>query len=344
VQRESTTPTVKDPDRLTSDAFSDSERCQTAYQNHPPLQEGERSDGVKRLQAALIRVHFGHLMPKTLRTGSPDGIYGAETHVAVKAFQQANGVRPVGGREAGHKTLLALDKALIGPAPQPTPPATDEAPATVVATEDPGSRTDNGNVVQKPVPQLVPTSTKAVKPDADEDDKLEGHVVVNVGGAGQWNTAGKAPEVDKPHNKDLDPLCEHGVMQLGSQINVPWQFNPGSRRLKLVSEFELDVDFAPTLCKNSPTISVQVAVLKTSFGQSLELALNASMGLQNPPLGWFGQGAVEFDIKPFRSGILKPLELDLQLNVGGLIVPQREPAHDFKTGTFGYQGVLKYTF
>jgi peptidoglycan hydrolase-like protein with peptidoglycan-binding domain len=259
-------------------------------------------------------------------TGSPDGIHGSETVAAVRAFQQANGVRSVGGWEAGHMTLLALDKALGRLDPTPPTPTTEEAPATVVSTESPGSKTDNGRVVQKPVPQLVPTSTTTVNPDAD-DDKLEGHVNINVGGASQWTTAkAEAPKVDRPHNKDLDPFCENGVMQLGSEIDVPWQFNRENRKFKLVSQFELDVDFAPTLCKKSPTLSVQVTVLKIDISRALELALNASMGLQNPPLGWFGQGAVELDIKPFRSAILKPLKLDIQLNGGGLIVPQESPS------------------
>jgi hypothetical protein len=66
------------------------------------------------------------------------------------------------------------------------------------------------------------------------------------------------PKVDRPHNKDLDPFCEDGVMQLGSEIDVPWQLNRENRKFKLVSQFELDVDFASTLCKKSPTLSVQI--------------------------------------------------------------------------------------
>jgi len=53
---------------------------------------------------------------------------------------------------------------------------------------------------------------------------------------------------------------------------------------------------------------------------------------------------VELDIHPFRSGILKPLEIDTQVNGGGLIIPQPAPDHDFRTGTFGFQTVLKYQF
>jgi len=65
---------------------------------------------------------------------------------------------------------------------------------------------------------------------------------------------------------------------------------------------------------------------------------------ENPPRGWFANGAVELDIHPFRSGILKPLEIDTQVNGGGLIIPQPAPDHDFRTGTFGFQTVLKYQF
>ena len=80
------------------------------------------------------------------------------------------------------------------------------------------------------------------------------------------------------------------------------------------------------------------------FNKTLELVLNATAGTQGPPRGWFGQGAVELDIHPFRAGFLKPLEIDAQVNGGGLLIPQSLPQHDFKTGTFGGQVVLKYTF
>jgi peptidoglycan hydrolase-like protein with peptidoglycan-binding domain len=332
-----------DPPALLSAQLADSERLQRAYHNSPPLRLNETSDGVARLQAALVEVGFGHLLRKTMKSGKPDGSYGQETVAAVRAFQQKNGVRPVGGPEAGHKTLLALDRAL-GAGPSPSAPAADQAtlPKTAQGVEEPGSKTDNGETVQAPKPKVNETSTTD-KPVQD-DDRLSGNVVVNLGGQVQWQTAKGTPPDGPKHNKDLDPLCENGVMQVGGKLNVPWFFNKGERKVRYVPEFELDVDFAPTICNRSPTLQLQVTAIKAQLNDTFELVFNASAGAQGPPAGWFAQGAGELDIHPFRKGILKPVEIDAQVNGGGLIIPSSQPGHDFKTGTFGLQAVLKYTF
>ena len=62
---------------------------------------------------------------------------------------------------------------------------------------------------------------------------------------------------------------------------------------------------------------------QAQLSETLELVFNATAGAQGPPRGWFAQGAVELDIHPFRSSILKPVEIDAQINGGGLIIPKR---------------------
>jgi peptidoglycan hydrolase-like protein with peptidoglycan-binding domain len=96
----------------------------TAVVNRPvasPRPETVR-DRVRRLQV-LLADRFGHrpVMPRTFATGAADGVWGGETTAAVRAFQQTHGVRPVGGWEAGHKTLLTMDRALSAPGPGPSP-------------------------------------------------------------------------------------------------------------------------------------------------------------------------------------------------------------------------------
>lgn len=103
---------------LTTPLLAGDPRLQQAVRNAPPLRRGETSEGVARLQHGLVAV--GYDMPRSARTaGETDGIYGAETYATVRRFQGHHGVRPVGGHEAGRKTLTALDAAIVGMGPVP---------------------------------------------------------------------------------------------------------------------------------------------------------------------------------------------------------------------------------
>jgi hypothetical protein len=92
---------------LTSEFFADSARVQAAADNNPPLYIPESSDGVRRLQDALLAL--GYLMPITTAKGGADGIFGNETAATVREFQTDNPPLDVDGR-AGHDTLYALDQ------------------------------------------------------------------------------------------------------------------------------------------------------------------------------------------------------------------------------------------
>jgi peptidoglycan hydrolase-like protein with peptidoglycan-binding domain len=113
-------------------------RLQAAVRNAPPLQQGERGEAVALLQEALVQQ--GQTMPgSTKPDGTMDGAWGEETTKAVRAFQTEAGVRPVGGWEAGRKTLGALDERLgNGPVPPPpVPPGPVEKPEGVYFEEIP---------------------------------------------------------------------------------------------------------------------------------------------------------------------------------------------------------------
>jgi peptidoglycan hydrolase-like protein with peptidoglycan-binding domain len=99
-------------------------RFQAAANNSPPIRPGDPQAVVAKLQQALFDADPARYpLSVTMRSGHPDGQWGQETTSAVQQFQRDNGVRPVGGFEAGRKTLSALDSALAGrrrPPPEPT--------------------------------------------------------------------------------------------------------------------------------------------------------------------------------------------------------------------------------
>ena len=111
-------------DRLESEELAGPE-FDAAYHDQPPLQVGDaRVRAVRQLQTLLadrfdLRAH----MPNTFKTGVADGAWGPETTRAVRDFQQRHDVLPVGGWEAGRKTLGAMDRALLRTRPIPRLPA-----------------------------------------------------------------------------------------------------------------------------------------------------------------------------------------------------------------------------
>ncbi|MEL6106119.1 MAG: peptidoglycan-binding protein [Planctomycetota bacterium] len=99
------------------------------------VKQGHRGSPVKTLQLAMIAL--GQQLPiSTARLGVPDGIFGSETHHAVRALQKQSG-KSVDGK-VGPNTLNALDRQLTrvtppisskviwGEAPPPVPGQPEE--------------------------------------------------------------------------------------------------------------------------------------------------------------------------------------------------------------------------
>ena len=91
------------------------------------LKQGDKNDAVRLMQQSLI--NLGYLR------GTADGVFGANTLLALKAFQTTNGLPSDG--VAGQKTLTALSSSTAKPAPtvpgstatpKPTAPPADAAP------------------------------------------------------------------------------------------------------------------------------------------------------------------------------------------------------------------------
>ena len=262
-------------------------------------------------------------------------------------FQKSTSdVRPVGGQQAGRKTLRALDRALGGggggTGPVPVPGAPVQLPKKVQGAEEPGSLEQDGKVVEKPKSKAAPTET--TPKDADDDNELSGKVTVSIGGQVGFNTAGDAPKGNGPDKPNL--ICDHGTIQLAGQLNVPWKMNQGNK-LKLLPEFDLTADFGGLACGQRPTFGVQVSAFKLQHGKFVELALNAAFQVQGPPTGWIFQAGPELDIHLGTTGFFKHLEIDIAANGGLLLIPRQESrgiGSNFLTGQGALQGVLKYTF
>jgi peptidoglycan hydrolase-like protein with peptidoglycan-binding domain len=137
---------------LTYPALANNERIRKAAQNAPALKAGEQGLAVAILQGALV--DLGYAMPRSMRSGKPDGVFGGETTDAVRAFQSDNGLGADGA--AGRQTLARLDQLLSAAHPVP-------------------------KSVPKPSPVSVPTSSRHRRGTGDPP-------VTRDVGAGPWRS------------------------------------------------------------------------------------------------------------------------------------------------------------
>jgi peptidoglycan hydrolase-like protein with peptidoglycan-binding domain len=95
---------------LSNPRFSSNAELAAAAENHPPLKRGASGEGVAILQQALLDLGFAMPVSTRARGGLPDGIYGAETEAAVRAFQRQKQLLADG--VAGRITLQQLEKSI----------------------------------------------------------------------------------------------------------------------------------------------------------------------------------------------------------------------------------------
>lgn len=73
------------------------------------LKNGSNGTGVAAIQVVLFLLKFK--MPKSIKKGIADGIFGSETESVVKLFQQKAGLKADG--IVGPRTLGALDDVVV---------------------------------------------------------------------------------------------------------------------------------------------------------------------------------------------------------------------------------------
>lgn len=123
VIRPTATARVGDGHDLKSPRFARDPVLEACFDNERLVQVGNRGPAVEKIQGALIAAGF------PLRAFGVDGVFGAETQAAVRAYQRAHGLVPDG--IVGPITMANMDALFASPAspvPAPTPPGSAPVP------------------------------------------------------------------------------------------------------------------------------------------------------------------------------------------------------------------------
>lgn len=283
---------------LTYPVLAGSSRVQEAAANKSrPLAFPETSDGVARLQQALLDV--GYDLPITIKKiGKPDGIFGDETKRVVTQFQNDSGLTADG--MAGPNTLQALnDLAMKGhkpspppkPLPKPTPPSPPSPP---------------------PPPPPSPTPEKQYVPDPNSLYKIgtvDPHIPIDFG-AGAWNSEPATlsmmakklailniigPAMIYP-GPDAAKHMLHYMNNTGSPINIDY-----SGLLNSVpsakEQFTNNKEFAQRFCETLPTDTHEI-VSKEVIGVYCTQSVSANWFFAVGGFACWGKGTVRITGTP----------------------------------------------
>lgn len=136
---------------LRSQRFAGDEVLEACYDNERVLRRGDRGSAVEKIQDALI--FLGFPVP---RVGT-SGIFGDETELAVRSYQEARGLKVDG--VIGSETIESLDSEFATEAPEPP----------VLATEPPVSEVPTPLEPESPVkqPRASPVRLKGDYPEPE---------------------------------------------------------------------------------------------------------------------------------------------------------------------------------
>ncbi|WP_433260543.1 peptidoglycan-binding domain-containing protein [Actinosynnema sp. CS-041913] len=301
--------------------FAGNTRLQSAARNSPPLGQSERGDPVKALQQALHDLGPPFLMPKTMRTGAPDGVWGDETRTAVRTFQERNGIPP-GGHEAGLRTLTKLDcvyRAKEPPKDDTLDPG--EVPGRMsAATTKPAAADSKGTVKQRPEGKVSLDTATALPAKEDKEPLVKGEVAIG----GQLLLA----TTEKDHKPKL---CDFAQVEVSGLVN--YRVLRLGDRVVIGSEPTLSLDLLPSLCQDRhefPTLKLQLDVLKVMISEQVEVALAAGAGVKDAfrqPRGWLETGITLGIGVGKLHGI--PVKIELGINGELPIARDRKPDGSF---------------
>ncbi len=277
---------------LSSPMLAGHARLQEAATNAAKaLRRNERSDGVQALQHALVELGF--TLPKTTAKGTADGVYGQETHNAVRDFQQGHGVRPVGGQEVGPKTLKALDEALAG-RPGTTPQTGKEAqlPSGIeIRQTAPGRLKPTGPPARNPEAQTSPTGQTKVEGEGEGGKSFEVEASLAWSGTYKFDRG--------PQSRfEWEKACDQGEINVTGKFNLRGIPVDKQGRFKLFPELSLDVDLLGVPCGKLPGLMANFTWWKFQAWKAIELSMNSGLGIEGPPFGWVAKPAgIEVEVK-----------------------------------------------
>jgi len=104
--------TIGDGHDLKSQRFADDEVLEACYDNERVLRRGDRGPAVVKIQRALIFLNFP--VPNV----GANGIFGDETGLAVRSYQEARGLKVDG--VVGPETIGSLDEEFYTGPPEPS--------------------------------------------------------------------------------------------------------------------------------------------------------------------------------------------------------------------------------
>lgn len=104
--------TIGDGHDLRSSRFAGDEVLEACYDNERVLQRGDKGSAVRKIQQALIFLDFP--VPKV----GANGIFGDETELAVRSYQEARGLSVDG--VVGPETIESLDSEFFTGVPEPS--------------------------------------------------------------------------------------------------------------------------------------------------------------------------------------------------------------------------------
>lgn len=104
--------TIGDGHHLKSSRFAGDEVLESCYDNERVLRKGDSGPAVEKVQRALI--FLGFPVP---RVGA-NGVYGDETELAVRSYQEARGLNLDGA--VGSETIGSLDEEFYTGPPEPS--------------------------------------------------------------------------------------------------------------------------------------------------------------------------------------------------------------------------------
>ena len=173
------------------------------------LKRGARGEDVRQLQAKLREAGYD--------VGPIDGKFGPQTEAAVRAYQQANGLK-VDGR-AGEDTFRAMGMEYIGRSRRTRAPAeVPEAPRETPSSSEPGAA---GDVPPTDAPAATDAPTGVGAADDIEQRRAVARRLVRPGGSGtQEDVDAVVAQLEKMPLAELEQMERNGTKVVACRGSV----------------------------------------------------------------------------------------------------------------------------